>query len=494
VTQTPTQPAETGREPGLRRGLSTWQVVALSIGTMAPSMAINVNPQAAAGIAGRAVPLTLLLATIAVLLVSYGFARLSQHFNHAGSVFGLVGATLGARPGAVAGWLMVGAYLLFGVSAAVTGGILINDLLVGLGALTEPSNVVAYMVAAVMIVIGVGLAIVPAKKATDLILIFEAVTVAIIMVIAVVVIGKLVSGHAPQGQRVDLSVFTPASGVPFSAITLAAVFGFLSFAGFESSAALGEEAREPKSAIPKALVGTAIGGGIFYVVVSAIAMMGFGVSDDQVQAFASSGSILGDLGASYMAPWVGDAVTIGSTISAVGGAVACVLASSRILYAIARDAAARRTALGSVSTTRGTPVVAAVVAGAAMIVSEIIAGSVAETPLQAYAFVGTVGVLLILVGYLLVTVGAIKLLFVDRTAVPSVPVWQVVVPVLAFVALGYVLFRNVWPYPEGVLAWLPAIAIGWLLVAVVAMLVAPDMARRIGARLTAEEQLQAKEA
>lgn len=476
----------------LRRGLSTWQVVALSIGTMAPSMAINVNPQAAAGIAGRAVPLTLILATFAVLLVSYGFARLSQHFNHAGSVFGLVGATLGARPGAVAGWLMVGAYLLFGVSAAVTGGILINDLMVSFGVLTEPSNLIAYTVGAVMIAIGIALAIVPAKKATDIILIFEAVTVAIILVIAVVVAGKLMGGGGPQGQTVDMSVFTPADNVPFAAITLAAVFGFLSFAGFESSAALGEEASKPKQAIPRALVGTAIGGGIFYIVISAIAMMGFGTSDDQVAEFASSGSILGDLGSNYLAPWVGEAVTIGSTISAVGGAVACVLAASRILYAIARDAAARRTALGSVSPTKGTPVVAAIVAGVTMIAAEVIAGFFAETPLQAYAFVGTIGVLLILVGYLLVTAGAIKLLFVDRTTTPAVPTWQIVVPVLAMLALAYVLYKNVWPYPTGVMAWLPAIAIAWLLVAVVAVAAAPDMARRIGARLTAEEDLQAE--
>lgn len=478
----------------LRRGLSSWQVVALSIGTMAPSMAINVNPQAAAGIAGRAVPLTLILATFAVLLVSYGFARLSQHFNHAGSVFGLVGATLGPRPGAVAGWLMVGAYLLFGVSAAVTGGILVNDLLTSLGMIAEPSGAIAYGVGAVMVAVGIALAIVPAKKATDLILIFEAVTVAIILVIVAVVVAKLAGGNGPQGQSVDLTVFTPAPGVPFSAITLAAVFGFLSFAGFESSAALGEEAHEPRRAIPRALVGTAIGGGIFYVVVSAVAMMGFGTDDAAVAAFASSGSILGDLGRDYLAPWVGEAVTVGSTISAVGGAVACVLASSRMLYAIARDAAARPTALGSVSPRRGTPVVAAVVAGIAMIVSEVVAGAFAETPLQAYAFVGTIGVLLILVGYLLVTAGAIKLLFVDRAARAAVPMWQVVVPVAALLVLIYVLYKNVWPYPTGVMAWLPAIAIAWLLVAVAVITFAPEMARRIGTRLTAEENLPTEHA
>jgi hypothetical protein len=41
--------------PGLRRSLSVWQAVGLSLALMAPSMAANINPQGAAS-AGRAVP------------------------------------------------------------------------------------------------------------------------------------------------------------------------------------------------------------------------------------------------------------------------------------------------------------------------------------------------------------------------------------------------------------------------------------------------------
>lgn len=240
MTETVTPAPTTAQAPtGLRRNLGGWQVVALSIGTMAPSMAININPQGAAGLAGRAVPLTLVLATIAVLLVSYGFARLSQHFNHAGSVFGLVGATIGPRAGAIAGWMMVGAYLLFGVSAAVAGGRFVAALLLGAGADDGTASTVAYVVAAVLLVIGVVLSIFPAKRATDLVLVFEGVTVLLILVIAVVVVVRLAGHTAPDGQAFDLSVFTPAPGVDPSSLALAAVFGFLSFAGFESSASLG---------------------------------------------------------------------------------------------------------------------------------------------------------------------------------------------------------------------------------------------------------------
>src|SRR6476659_8890528 len=44
--------------PGLKRSLSVWAAVGLSVALMAPSMAANINPQGSALHAGRAVPLT----------------------------------------------------------------------------------------------------------------------------------------------------------------------------------------------------------------------------------------------------------------------------------------------------------------------------------------------------------------------------------------------------------------------------------------------------
>ena len=66
---------------GLRRSLSVWQAIGLSIALMAPSMAANINPQASAATAGRAVPLAFLIAAVGVLLVAYTFVRLCQSFS-----------------------------------------------------------------------------------------------------------------------------------------------------------------------------------------------------------------------------------------------------------------------------------------------------------------------------------------------------------------------------------------------------------------------------
>ncbi len=107
---------------GLRRSLSVWQAIGLSIALMAPSMAANINPQASAATAGRAVPLTFLIAAVGVLLVSYTFVRLCQYYHHSGSVYAFVGATLGPRAGVVAGWGLLGTYTFYAVVTSTAAG------------------------------------------------------------------------------------------------------------------------------------------------------------------------------------------------------------------------------------------------------------------------------------------------------------------------------------------------------------------------------------
>src|SRR3954462_12233887 len=107
----------------LRRSLSVWQAIGLSVALMAPSMAANINPQGTAGLVGRATPLAFFLAAVAVLLIAYVFVRLCQYYNHAGSVYVFAGATLGARAGAVAGLGLMGTYVFYGLVTASAAGI-----------------------------------------------------------------------------------------------------------------------------------------------------------------------------------------------------------------------------------------------------------------------------------------------------------------------------------------------------------------------------------
>ncbi len=341
----------------LRRNLSVWQAVGLSIALMAPSMAANINPQQTASAAGRAVPLSFVLSGLGVLFVAYGFVRLCQYYQHAGSVYAFVGATLGSRAGVVSGIGLLGVYTFFAVVTACAAGNLGTAFLSEIGIWPNPPSWGPYVLVGTALIGCWLLAVVPARRATSLLLGIEGATIALILLVTVVIAVRLISGTAPTGKHFTLSVFTFAPGTGASGVFLGAVFGFLSFGGFEAAATLGEETNEPRRAIPRAILGTAIFGGIYFVVVTAIEMMAFGTDQKSVANFVASPSLLGQLSGSYASSWVGDLISIGAAISAFGCCLASIVGASRLLFALGRDAG-RASRLSSV-TGRGTPAVAA---------------------------------------------------------------------------------------------------------------------------------------
>src|SRR5919199_6593684 len=278
--------------PGLRRTLSVCQAVGLSVALMAPSMAANINPQGTATYVGRAVPLAFLLAAVGVLLVAYGFVRLCQYFHHAGSVYAFVGATLGSRAGLVSGFGLLGTYCFYGVVTSSATGIFGTAFLQEVGIWPDPPSWAPFLLVGVALLGALALTIVPARRGTSVLLTVEGVTVALILVISAIVLVRLLSGNVPAGApapdaRFTWDVFTVAPGTDLSAVFLGVVFGFLSFAGFEAAATLGEEARNPRTDIPRAILGTAVFGGVYFVVVTAIEMMAFGADEAGATAFAA---------------------------------------------------------------------------------------------------------------------------------------------------------------------------------------------------------------
>jgi amino acid transporter len=480
-------PTGTPPEPGLRRTLNVWQAVGLSMALMAPSMAVNINPQAAEPSVGRAVPLAFLIAAVGVLLVTYVFVRLCQYFNHSGSVYAFVGATLGPRTGVVAGWGLIGTYVFYGVTTSSVVGIFGISFLQRVGAWPHPPTDAPFILTAVVLVLACWLTVASVRRGTNVLLTVEGATVGLILTVTAVVLVRLIVGDAPAGHRFTLSVFSVPPGTAPSALFLGMVFGFLSFAGFEAASTLGEESLNPNRDIPRAILGTTLFGGVFFVVVTAVEMMGFGTTAAGVGAFGGSSSLVGDLGGRYLSPWVGNLVTLGATVSAFGCCLACTVGSARLLFAMSRDGFGEG-GLGRISR-RGTPARAAVVISVTMaFILGLCIVAFSAVPESTFVWGGTIGTLILLVAYVLTTIGAIRLIFVQRRM--PVPMWQVVIPVAGLGLLGYTLYRNVIPYPSaGPGHWFPVVAGCWLLAAVVAVLAAPGAARRLGGRLTAAEGL-----
>ncbi|MGO4856316.1 APC family permease [Arthrobacter sp. 2MCAF14] len=485
-------PTSSPASPILKRSLKTWAAVSLSIAAMGASLAINLNPQGAGATVGRAVPLTFLLATIGVLLVAYGFARVCSKLSHAGSVFGLTGATIGPRAGVIAGWSLLGAYLAFIITTAMTAGIFGADFLRFLGVYDTTPDIVPWLLALFSLGIALILGVSPIKTSMKTLLWVEIVTIALIVIIMIVVVAKVSTVGGPGGQHFTLDMFTVPPGVEPSALFLGIVFGFLSFAGFEASAALGEEAENPKKAIPRAIFAVPLFGGVFYILGTAVQMLGYGTDASGVQTFSASASLFGDLGQQYIAAPVGGLVTLGTAISAIGCCLATVVAAARLLFAMNRGVMPER-GLARLSPKSGAPIRATVfVAVLAAFIIALTRGVFTTKAFDLFAASGTIGTLVLLVAYALFSAGAWYFLVIRsprRDAIKAAPL-DYVVPILAVALVLYTLYSNLIPWPSTGAGQANVFIAGvWTIAIIAVALFAPRLARRIAKSIDADEGL-----
>jgi amino acid transporter len=465
----------------LRRELRFWEAIALSIGIMAPTAAMALNGVAPAGLIGRAVPLAFLFAAIAIAFVSYAFIRLTQQFNHAGSAYALTGATLGARSGFFTGWAQMGTYAAFTAASIAEVGLFGEAFFAGTGIWNDPSWIVISLIAAVLIA---AVAYSDVRFATRSLLLIEAVSVTLIAILIVWIYAEVIGGSAPNGQDFSFKAFSPPPGVGIGAIAFASVFGFLSWAGFEGASALGEETNNPRRNIPAAIAGAVGFTAVFYVIVMFAQSLGFGLGPSGVNAFASSGAPLGDLSKTFIGSGFADAVNFGAMVSAFASALGTAAASSRILFALGRDGFLSRR-LGDASARTGAP------ANALALVMVVAVGTViglrinGTTSTNVFFYMGTIGVLSLLVAYIVTNLGAAKFLVLDRRENPL----QLAIFTVAIGALVYVEYKNIqgtaYPYDR-----FPFIVLGWLLLAVLIMALFPKLVRRIGENLSRAEGIE----
>ena len=480
---TPGTPApESSKTPsaggGLRRELHFWETIALSIAIMAPTAAMALNGTAPAGLIGRAVPLAFIFATVGVMLVSYAFIRLSRYFSHAGSVYALSGVTLGPQAGFFAGWALLGTYLSFTVASTAEAGTFGVAFFKEASIIPSVDYVVVALVAAFLIAV---LAYGDIRVATRSLLGMEGISVTLIIILMVIIVVKLAGGSSPHGQKLTFDAFKIPGGVSLSAVASASVFGFLSFAGFEGAASLGEESTNPRREIPRAIRNAVLGAGIFYILCILVQTWGFGANAAGAKTFSGSVSPLGDLAKSYVGKGMSEAIDIGAMVSAFASGLGAAVAGARILFALSRDTSLGR-ALGRTSTRTGAPAGALTVVlavGVGGIVGQRIAG---VNAVNAFFYPGTIGVLSLIVAYMLTNVGAIRHLFIRAR---RAPIWEITFPILGIAVLGYTLYKNVqgvmFPYNR-----FPFWVAGWLVIGLLIVLLWPGLAQRIGVSLTRE--------
>jgi amino acid transporter len=468
----------TSQGDGLHTELSLVDAAAFSVGLIGPVGAIGLLGTGAALIIGRAVTLSFVFAVVGVALVAYCFIKLSQHVSHTGSVYALVGVTLGPQAGFFAGWALMGAYTAIGCGSTIEMGLFAANFLNGVFGF----HIVAWWWLALIGLLGVSaVAFLEIRIITRALLTSEVIGAILVTILSLVILVKVIFSHGPSGQTFTWSFLSLPSGSGVGTIAKAAVYGFLAFAGFEGAAALGEETANPKTQIPRAIKTAVVVVGAFYLLTAATQSLGYGATAKGAAAYAG-GLPFTDLGSGYIGAWYADILNLMATISLFAISLGVASGAARIMYAQARDATGTRTGLAGLSR-NGQPAVALVVVLVIIAINLIVEQLVGESVLNATFSALQVGTVLILVAYVLATVGAIRFLFFGGER--RVPAWQIVIPLVGGAFVCYTIYRNVFIGQTGALANTPYIEVVYLVVGLVVVLVAPGLAGRVRAGLAA---------
>jgi amino acid transporter len=475
ATTTETKPADGDH---LHTELSLVDAAAFSVGLIGPVGAIGLLGTGAALIIGRAVTLSFVFAVVGVALVAYCFIKLSQHVSHTGSVYALVGVTLGPQAGFFAGWALMGAYIAIGCGSTIEIGLFGGQFLHDTGILSTHQW---WWIALIGLAGVAALAFTEIRVITRALLTSEVIGAVLVTILSIVILVKVIFSHGPTGQTFTWSFLALPKGSGVGTIAKAAVYGFLAFAGFEGAAALGEETASPKTEIPRAIKTAVIVVGAFYLLTAASQSLGYGATAAGAKAFGA-GLPFSDLGGGYIGKWYGDILDLMATISLFAISLGVASGAARIMYAQARDATGTRTGLAGLNH-NGAPatamVVVLVIFGVNLILQQLVGESVVDATFQALQ----VGTVLILVAYVLATVGAIRFLFFSGE--PKVPWWQLAIPVLGGAFVCYTIYRNVFVGQTGYLANMPYIEVAYLIIGLAVVLVAPGLAGRVRAGLAA---------
>jgi amino acid transporter len=275
---------------------------------------------------------------------------------------------------------------------------------------------------------------------------------AVIAALAVSVLVKIGPAHY------SATVLSPASSPngQFTDITDAMIYGITAFAGFETAAALGEEARSARRSIPASTIGIVIVTGLFYLLV--VCAETFGVGRHGIPGLTRQHNPLGYLTSRYWSPsalWAIDLVVV---LTGLGFVTTAVNAIIRILFAMGRERVLP-VPLARLSR-RHTPAVAiGCVTGLTLVLGLPLTYACGGARTFGY-LAGAAGLSVVLI-YLAVNISVIRAF---RTGFRSeFTFWRhLVIPAAAVVFFLFPLWGILHPRSRALMDLLPFAALGWL--------------------------------
>jgi APA family basic amino acid/polyamine antiporter len=325
-------------QKNLKPRLGFWSATAISVGaTIGAGIFVVIG--IAAGLAGSALVVSILLAGLIAVFTALSFAELTAWKPVEGSVYQYTRQLISPFAGFLTGWMWMVSNTFGGATVSLGFAYYLGSVISGL-----PSNVVA----AVMCLGFTALNFVGIRQSAWLNNLLVAINVAVLLFF-------VVFGFTAVNVE-NFQPFNPLS----SGVFYGAFFIFFAFGGFARVAVIAEEVKDAKRTVPRAILCSLAISMVVYVLVGIVAV---GLVGSSVLATSNSplGTAIGVTGNALAV----QVISVGGLVATAGVLLTSVLGVSRVAFSMAREKDMPH-AMGKVHQRFGTPYYSILIVGLIM--------------------------------------------------------------------------------------------------------------------------------
>jgi APA family basic amino acid/polyamine antiporter len=358
----------------LRRTLGVWHLTMISVGaTLGTGILVVLGT--AVPLAGPAVWISFVIAGVAALLSALSYAEMAGAVPTSGSSYSYTYATMGEGIAWICGWCLVLEYAVSVAAVAVGASEYVDETLRVFGlhlptALSAPPGDGGFvnLPAAALVLVAMLVLLPGAKESAWVNTLMVLVKIALLVFFVVVAFSAFRVGN-----------FEPLAPMGAAGVSAAASRLFFSYIGFDAASTAGEEAKDPRRDLPRAIIGSIALITALYILV-AIAAIG---ARSWTQFSSSEASLVRIVVDVTGQPVVALVFSIGAVIAIASVVLTVLYGQTRILLSMARDGLVPKV-FGRVSPRTGTPIANTLIVG---VVVTIVSDATSIGTLIAFALV-----------------------------------------------------------------------------------------------------------
>ncbi|HEX5404478.1 MAG TPA: APC family permease [Pseudonocardiaceae bacterium] len=410
---------------------------------IAPAFNLFFTAGVMASLAGASIPLVFLISMVGMVATGSSLAQFSSIYPSAGSFVTYIAKAIGSRVATAVGVITVLGYMIaFGGIYIFVGQYIVDNVLGDphLWGVTQIVTILYGVLVTAPVIIGLKVGI----RSTIVLYLFE--------VVLLLVIGIAILVHGGH-DGLSATPFTWPHGSGAKDIFVSFSLAVLAFGGFEASAPLAEETRNPRRNVPIAVLGSVIISGLIYVFGSYAIVTAFGAGHADV--FAGDSNPFHTATKAFIG-FLAPVITWVFLSSVTSSYVAANTQTSRVLFAGARGGLWPK-GLTAISGRFRTPWVAAIVFVAPSIAIGVVSTAFTD-PGTASGFLSTFGILGLVIMYVVADFALIvQWVKLRRAGTRKNPLLWVVVPIIGLAVLAIPIWGDLRPgqaAPYNALPWL----------------------------------------